>query len=192
MNCQNKTFTERNSNIQCCRGNREQAPRGVTNESDDPMSIHEQPSVGLARLVRAADLLRWLTGPTVSCLDGRVRATATDRTCPGARYPSRTEVASADGQNRHPTEAPRSPSSLTRRGPSPFRTPAGTTGDGIAADSPLARAPAVPGRTRSPRRSSVRTRPERTRPPRRARLAPIPSPRTISKSNKRTIRDNRI
>ena len=100
MICQNRTLTELNSNIQCSGGNLVQAPLGVTNEPDDPMSIQEQPNVDLARLVRAADLLRWLTGPTASCLDGRVRATATDRTCPGARYPSRTEVA--------PTEAPRS------------------------------------------------------------------------------------
>ena len=108
MICHNRTLIELYSNIQCCGGNLVQAPLGVTNEPDDPMSIHEQPNVDLARLVRAADLLRWLTGPTASCLDGRVRATATDRTCPGARYPSRTEVAPADGQNRHPTEAPRS------------------------------------------------------------------------------------
>ena len=136
MNCQNKTFTERNSNIQCYRGNREQAPRGVTNEPDDPMSTHEQPSVDLARLVRAADLLRWLTGPTVSCLDGRVRATATDRTCPGARFPSRTEVASADGQNRHPTEAPRS----RRRLPAEARRRSGPRRERLVTASP----PALP------------------------------------------------
>ena len=100
------------------------------------MSTHEQPSVDLARLVRAADLLRWLTGPTVSCLDGRVRATATDRTCPGARYPSRTEVASADGQNRHPTEAPRS----RRRLPAEARRRSGPRRERLVTASP----PALP------------------------------------------------
>ena len=70
------------------------------------MNMHEQPGADLPGFVHASDLLRWLTGPTVSCQDGSVRATATGRTCPEAGYPSCTEIASADAQNRHPTEAP--------------------------------------------------------------------------------------
>ena len=70
------------------------------------MSMQEQPSADLVRFVHAADALPCQTGPAVSCLDGRARATATARTCPGARYPSWTEVASADGQDRRSAEAP--------------------------------------------------------------------------------------
>ena len=100
------------------------------------MNMHEQTGADLARFVRASDVLRWLTGPTVSCQDGPVRATATGRTRPGAHYPSRTEVASADAQNRHPNEAPRS----RRRLPEEARRRSGPRWERVVTPSP----PALP------------------------------------------------
>ena len=80
----------------------------MTNETVDPMSMHEQRSSDLARFVRGAALPHRRTEPMASCLSAKVRATATGRTHPAARHPSPTAVASADEQDSRPAESAQS------------------------------------------------------------------------------------
>ena len=87
-----------------CSDNKGQALQGVTNETVDPMSMHELRGTDLEHFVRGAALPRWQTEPMASRLSARLRATATGRTCQGARHPSPTAVASIDGQNPRPAK----------------------------------------------------------------------------------------
>ena len=91
----------------------------MTNETVDPMSMHEQRSSDLARFVRGAALPHRRTEPMASCLSAKVRATATGRTHPAVRHLSPTAVASADEQDSRPAESAqprhRLPAAVRRR-----------------------------------------------------------------------------
>ena len=94
------------------------------------MSIHELRSTDLARFLRGAALPHRKTEPMASWLSGRVRATATYRTFPGARHPSPTAIASTDEHDPRPAEFAqprhRLPAEARRRAgplPQPLVTP---------------------------------------------------------------------